>query len=184
MNKYYQQQDYKDDSFAQGKILHTEFLQALAVFKPASEAYSAAIHEINNRRQEEQLKKIEQHEGKSADYYSLSIMLSSKKINQMLEPEKFDADSAMKLVKDLGEQIEQLKSKLAEAQNTNSVFVNAAEQYLLDAKNRVRRARDNTPLDEGDQMMMTSAPAMVDGSFAKMMTSYNSMVTWFNASNR
>ena len=183
MNKYYQQQDYKDDNFAKGKTLHSEFLQALAVFRPASEAYAAAIHEINNRLQEEQLKNIEAHEGKSAHYYSLSIMLSSKKINQMLEADKFDTDRAMKQVKALGEQIDQLKTKLAEAQTSKTTFVGAAEQYLLDAKNRVRRARDNTPLDDGEAALMSSAPQMVDGSFAKLMSSYNLMVTWFNASN-
>lgn len=183
MNKYYQQQDYKDDNFAQGKALHAEFLKALTTFEPASEAFSAAIHEVNNRRQEEQLKKIEEQEGKSANYYSLSIMLNSKKINQMLEPDKFDTDSAMKQVKALGEQIEQLKSKLAEAQMSNTTFVDAAEQYLLAAKNRVRRVRDNTPLDDGEAVLMRSAPQMVDGSFAKLMSSYNSMVSWFNSSH-
>ncbi|WP_117108095.1 DUF3829 domain-containing protein, partial [Klebsiella pneumoniae] len=33
MNKYYEQQDYKDDAFAKGKALHTQFIQALAAFK-------------------------------------------------------------------------------------------------------------------------------------------------------
>lgn len=185
MNKYYQQQDYKDDNFAQGKALHAEFLKALAVFEPASEAFSAAIHEVNNRRQEEQLKKIEEHEGKSANYYSLSIMLNSKKINQMLEPDKFDTDSAMKQVKVLGEQIDLLKSKMPEAKSRNSAFVSGAEQYLLNAKTRVRRVRDAKPLDEGEALMAanTGDSILVEGSYSRLMSSYNQMVTWFNASN-
>ena len=187
MNKYYEQQDYKDDAFAKGKALHTQFIQALAAFKPASDAYSEAIHEINNRRQEQQLKTIEAKEGKSFDYYSLSIMLTSKKVNQALEADKFDTDAAMKLVQDLGEQIEQLKSNQGETKKGPRMreiraptFIEAAEKYLLDAKTRVRRVRDNTPLTSGEAMLMDGAPQMVDGSFEHLMASYNQLVRWFN----
>ncbi|MDN8601735.1 YiiG family protein [Citrobacter sp. S2-9] len=191
MNKYYEQQDYKDDAFAKGKELHTQFMQAFSAFKSTSDTYSEAIHEINDRRQAQLLKKIEAQEGKSFDYYALSIMLTSKKINQAIQSDKLDTDATMKQVQDLGEQIEQLKSKQGEAKNDSrdrkpqaSTFIDAAEKYLLDAKTRVRRIRDNTPLTTGEKMLMENAPQMVDGTFEKVMDSYNQMVTWFNAMGR
>lgn len=191
MNKYYEQQDYKDDAFVKAKALHTEFMQAFSTFKPTSDAYSAAIHEINDRRQEQRLQKIEAQEGKSFNYYSLSIMLTSKKINQALQSDRFDADVAMKQVQDLSQQIEQLKAKLGDSKNDSqdresqaSTFIDAAEKYLLDAKKRVRRIRDKTPLTMEEEMLMDGSPQMVEGSFEKMMDSYNQMVTWFNAMNR
>ncbi|WP_117042513.1 DUF3829 domain-containing protein, partial [Klebsiella pneumoniae] len=59
-------------------------------------------------------------------------------------------------------------------------FIEAAEKYLLDAKTRVRRVRDNTPLTSGEAMLMDGAPQMVDGSFEHLMASYNQLVRWFN----
>lgn len=160
----------------------------MATVAPTTIALLAAIHEINDRRQEQRLQKIEAQEGKSLNYYSLSIMLISKKINQALQSDRFDADVAMKQVQDLSQQIEQLKATLGDSKNGSqdqaSTFIDAAEKYLLDAKKRVRRIRDKTPLTMEEEMLMDGSPQMVEGSFEKMMDSYNQMVTWFNAMNR
>ncbi|MFV0263780.1 MAG: YiiG family protein [Kluyvera sp.] len=184
MNKYYEQQDYKDDNFVKAKALHTQFMAAFSEFKPASDAYADAIHEINDRRQAEQLKNIEAKEGKSYDYYALSIMLTSKKLNRILESEKFDTDSAMKEVQALSDQITQLGTKKEEAEKGPRMrllrmptFIEAAEKYQLAVKKRIRHVRDNVPYT-GD---MEGAPQMVDGRYENVMAMYNLMVNWFNA---
>lgn len=111
MNSYYTQENYKDDAFTKAKTLHTQFMQTLSVFKPASEAYEDAIRTMNDQRQMLQLKKIEAKEGKSFDYYSLSMMLISKKTNQLLQNDEFNVDDAMKQVQALNEHVAQLKAK-------------------------------------------------------------------------
>lgn len=51
MDKYYTQENYKDDAFAKGKTLHQTFLKNLEAFEPVAESYHAAIQEINDKRQ-------------------------------------------------------------------------------------------------------------------------------------
>src|SRR5699024_10708587 len=51
MDKYYTQENYKDDAFAKGKTLHQTFLKNLEAFEAVAESYHAAIQEINDKRQ-------------------------------------------------------------------------------------------------------------------------------------
>ncbi|SPW56589.1 putative lipoprotein [Escherichia coli] len=78
MDKYYTQENYKDDAFAKGKTLHQTFLKNLEAFEPVAESYHAAIQEINDKRQLAELKNIEEREGKTFHYYSLAVMISAK----------------------------------------------------------------------------------------------------------
>lgn len=64
MDKYYTQENYKDDAFAKGKMLHQVFIKNVDAFKPVAESYHAAIQVINDKRQLVELKNIEQREGK------------------------------------------------------------------------------------------------------------------------
>ncbi|EFB3754778.1 DUF3829 domain-containing protein, partial [Escherichia coli] len=77
MDKYYTQENYKDDAFAKGKTLHQTFLKNLEAFEPVAESYHAAIQEINDKRQLAELKNIEEREGKTFHYYSLAVMISA-----------------------------------------------------------------------------------------------------------
>ena len=93
MDKYYTQENYKDDAFAKGKTLHQTFLKNLEAFEPVAESYHAAIQEINDKRQLAELKNIEQREGKTFHYYSLAVMISAKQINNLISQEKFDVEN-------------------------------------------------------------------------------------------
>ncbi|EOX7697935.1 YiiG family protein, partial [Shigella sonnei] len=88
MDKYYTQENYKDDAFAKGKTLHQTFLKNLESFEPVAESYHAAIQEINDKRQLAELKNIEEREGKTFHYYSLAVMISAKQINNLISQEK------------------------------------------------------------------------------------------------
>ncbi|MCT6953380.1 DUF3829 domain-containing protein, partial [Salmonella enterica] len=92
-----------------------------------------------------QLKKIEAKEGKSFDYYSLSMMLISKKTNQLLQNDGFNVDDAMKQVQALNEHVAQLKAKQNDTKSGSlqrEQFLEAADKYVLAVKTRVRRQRD------------------------------------------
>lgn len=89
-------ENYKDDAFAKGKALHQTLLKNIEDFKPVSEKYHEAIQEINDRRQLTQLKRIEEAEGKTFNYYSLAVMISAKQINKVISADTFDAEAMMK----------------------------------------------------------------------------------------
>ena len=81
MDKYYTQENYKDDAFAKGKTLHQTFLKNLEAFEPVAESYHAAIQEINDKRQLAELKNIEEREGKTFHYYSLACRINKREIH-------------------------------------------------------------------------------------------------------
>ncbi len=146
MDKYYTQENYKDDAFAKGKTLHQTFLKNLEAFEPVAESYHAAIQEINDKRQLAELKNIEEREGKIFHYYSLAVMISAKQINNLISQEKFDVDAAMKKVSELETLVAQAKE--ADKGGMNFSFINSAGQYQLEAKKYVRRIRDKVPYSE------------------------------------
>src|SRR5699024_8618077 len=109
MDKYYTQENYKDDAFVKGKALHQTLLKNIETFQPVAEFYREAIEESNDRRQLAQLKNIEQREGKTFNYYSLAVMTSAKQINRTISQDKFDTDTVMKKVVDLETLVSQAK---------------------------------------------------------------------------
>lgn len=133
MEKYYTRENYKDDGFAKGKALHQTLLKNIEDFKPISEKYHEAIQEINDKRQLTQLKKIEEAEGKTFNYYSLAVMISAKQINKVISADTFDAEAMMKKVAELETMIAQLKE--VNTDGRNSSFISSAADYQLQAKN-------------------------------------------------
>ena len=181
MDKYYTQENYKDDAFAKGKTLHQTFLKNLEAFEPVAESYHAAIQEINDKRQLAELKNIEEREGKTFHYYSLAVMISAKQINNLISQEKFDVDAAMKKVSELETLVAQAKE--ADKGGMNFSFINSAGQYQLEAKKYVRRIRDKVPYSDWDKEQLQDANSswMVEDSFPRALREYNEMVDDYNS---
>ena len=85
MDKYYTQENYKDDAFAKGKTLHQTFLKNLEAFEPVAESYHAAIQEINDKRQLAELKNIEERESEMKIYFLLKSRNSGYNIKDNAE---------------------------------------------------------------------------------------------------
>ncbi|MDZ8841690.1 YiiG family protein [Escherichia coli] len=181
MDKYYTQENYKDDAFAKGKTLHQTFLKNLEAFEAVAESYHAAIQEINDKRQLAELKNIEEREGKTFHYYSLAVMISAKQINNLISQDKFDAEAAMKKVSELETLVAQAKE--ADKGGMNFSFINSAGQYQLEAKKYVRRVRDKVPYSDWDKEQLQDANSswMVDDSFPRALREYNEMVDDYNS---
>lgn len=180
MDGYYTQENYKDDGFAKGKTLHQTLLKELNAFEPAAEKYQLAIQEVNDRRQLEQLKKIEASEGKTLDYYSLATMISAKQLNNLISQDGFDAQAAMKRVDELSGLVDSLKA--ADKGMKNFAYANAAAAYQLAAKKYVRRIRDKVAFteDEKEDLQDSLGAAMVEDSYPAALKCYNDMVNSFN----
>ncbi|MBY7414015.1 YiiG family protein [Escherichia marmotae] len=180
MDKYYTQENYKDDAFAKGKTLHQTFLKNLEAFESVAESYHAAIQEINDKRQLVELKNIEQREGKTFHYYSLAAMISAKQINNLISQEKFDAEAAMKKVAELETLVAQAKE--VSKDSMNSLFTGAADRYQIASKKYVRRIRDKVPYSDWDKKKLQDANTswMVEDSYPKSLQAYNELVGNYN----
>ncbi|EAA8844979.1 DUF3829 domain-containing protein [Salmonella enterica subsp. enterica] len=180
MEKYYTQENYKDDAFAKGKALHQTLLKNIEDFKPVSEKYHEAIQEINDKRQLTQLKNIEEAEGKTFNYYSLAVMISAKQINKVISADTFDAEAMMKKVAELETLIAQLKQ--SDTDGRNFPFVNSAADYQLKAKKYIRRIRDNVPYSDFEKKRVQDPTTgwMVADSYPAALRSYNEMVDDYN----
>lgn len=165
MDKYYTQENYKDDAFAKGKTLHQTFLKNLEAFEPVAESYHAAIQEINDKRQLTELKNIEEREGKTFHYYSLAVMISAKQINNLISQDKFDAEAAMKKVSELETLVAQAKEMSKDSMN--SFFTGDAGRYQIAAKKYARRIRDKVPYSDRDKEKLQDANSswMAEDSF-------------------
>ncbi len=144
MDKYYTQENYKDDAFAKGKTLHQTFLKNLEAFEAVAESYHAAIQEINDKRQLAELKNIEEREGKTFHYYSLAVMIFSETNNNLISQDKFDAEAAMKKVLELETLVAQAKEADKGGMNFPCLLIRQAS-IKLQAKKYVRRVRDKVP---------------------------------------
>lgn len=180
MEKYYTQENYKDDGFAKGKALHQTLLKNIEDFKPISEKYHEAIQEINDKRQLTQLNKIEEAEGKTFNYYSLAVMISAKQINKVISADTFDAEAMMKKVAELETMIAQLKE--VNTDGRNSSFISSAADYQLQAKKYIRRIRDNVEYSDFEKKRVQDPATgwMVADSYPASLRSYNEMVDDYN----
>lgn len=180
MEKYYTQENYKDDAFAKGKALHQTLLKNIEDFKPVSEKYHEAIQKINDKRQLTQLKKIEESEGKTFNYYSLAVMISAKQINKVISADTFDAEAMMKKVAELETMIAQLKE--VNTDGRNSSFISSAADYQLQAKKYIRRIRDNVQYSDFEKKRVQDPATgwMVADSYPASLRSYNEMVDDYN----
>jgi hypothetical protein len=91
---YYDRQDYEDDGFAKGKQLHAPLMAAFKDFVVASETFNAELERQNDAAQREQLKALEQAEGRTREYYRLAMMLEAKAIMEMMGEDDFDVARA------------------------------------------------------------------------------------------
>ncbi|EBS5216339.1 DUF3829 domain-containing protein, partial [Salmonella enterica subsp. enterica serovar Enteritidis] len=173
-------ENYKDDAFAKGKALHQTLLKNIEDFKPVSEKYHEAIQEINDRRQLTQLKRIEEAEGKTFNYYSLAVMISAKQINKVISADTFDAEAMMKKVAELETMIAQLKE--VNTDGRNSSFISSAADYQLQAKKYIRRIRDNVEYSDFEKKRVQDPATgwMVADSYPASLRSYNEMVDDYN----
>lgn len=183
IDKYYEQENYKDDAFAQGKALHQTLLKNWEAFEPASRAYAAAIKKVDAERQIAHLNAIEQSEGKSVNYYKLAIMIDAEKVDSIIKEDTFDPETAMKQLNVLEKLTEELKVKdKAQPDISMGRFISSVEGYQLNAKKYIRRIRDKEPYSEQEQKWIADANAgwMVEGSYPSALKSYNEMVDDYN----
>ncbi|MDC9592548.1 YiiG family protein [Xenorhabdus sp. IM139775] len=188
LERYYTQEDYKDDVFAKGKEKHPQLISSYTAFSPVSMEYSEAIEKMNDERQQLVLQQMEKEGNLTLEYYSLTIIFEAKKIKKMVKSKDFDAVNALAMVAELQNKAESMLPLIAELKESRDLsymgyesFLRNTDEYAKAAKERIRRIRDKVPYTSGEKMSMGGMGEwMVDGSPGKLLKAYNTLIDEFN----
>ncbi|WP_340570785.1 YiiG family protein [Stenotrophomonas sp. G106K1] len=176
---YYERQDYEDDRFAKGKQLHAPLMTAFKDFVVASEAFNAELERQNDAAQREQLKALEQAEGRTREYYRLAMMLEAKAIVELMNEDDFDQAKARERLDAFNRISDEAHAKVADQEpgklDWNS-FEREAESFRREGKERLQRVSANTPYTDFERRMLDSPSMAPRGSAGKLMQEYNSLV--------
>jgi hypothetical protein len=176
---YYERQDYEDDSFAKGKQLHAPLMTAFKDFVVASETFNAELERQNDAAQREQLKALEQAEGRTRGYYRLAMMLEAKAIVELMTEDDFDQAKARERLDAFNRISDEAHAKVADQEpgklDWNS-FEREAENFRREGKERLQRVSANTPYTDFERRMLDSPSMAPRGSAGKLMQEYNSLV--------
>ena len=176
---YYERQDYEDDQFAKGKQLHAPLMAALGAFAEASGTFSAELDSQNDAAQREQLKLLEQAQGRTREYYRLAMMLDAKEIVGVLQDESFDVVRAKALLDGFNRISDEAHAVVADQEpgklDWNS-FETAAEKFRKEGKARLKRVAGKTPYSEMEKRWLSSASTAPEGSPGRLLNAYNDLV--------
>ena len=186
-DKYYSRQDYKDDKMAKGKAMHADLVKHFEAFDTASKAFSQALDAANDKRQTEQLAELEKSEGRKFNYWHIATMMNAKKLTKLISEDTFDVDQASAALKAYEDAAQGLSDFAKQAPKDElpmmySSMGSEVEGFLVAAKQRIRRVRDNVPYSQGEKMNLGGGGGwMVNGSPDALVRKYNDLI---GASNR
>jgi len=176
---YYDRQDYEDDGFAKGKQLHAPLMAAFKDFVVASETFNAELERQNDAAQREQLKALEQAEGRTREYYRLAMMLEAKAIMEMMGEDDFDVARARERLGAFNRISDEAHAKVADQEpgklDWNS-FEREAENFRREGKERLQRVSGKVPYTDFEQRMLASPSMAPSGSTGRLLHIYNALV--------
>lgn len=181
---YYEQGNYKDDAFAEGKALHQELVSTYEAAAAAGDKVNAELDTVNSKAQAEQLTQIEQTEGKNLRYWQLSNAIKAKNLADLTAKEDFDIAQAETLFKDyeasMNETVKILDAGGHKPNEFHPLLKERLNDFLIANKERIRRVRDKTPYSDHDIRLlnMGSTPAtQVVGSEPAVVYTYNQLIS-------
>jgi hypothetical protein len=185
-NDYYNQKNYQDDKMAKGKELHPKLVALFDEFDKADTAMRAEVHTLNRQLKERTLANLEKTEGKKIPYLHSHLMLLAEDVVKLGDAGKLEAidlpkltakiDEYEKAVNELSTYVGAHKDEAGKFMMIDSL-VSEAKDYLVAAKELMRRVRDKTPYSTGEKMNLGGAGEwMVNGSPGKLVHEYNDLV--------
>jgi hypothetical protein len=185
-DQYYSRQDYKDDAMAKGKAMHPQLAQHMQAFETAAKTFDRELGAENDKRQLARLAAVEKAEGRQFAYWHLASMIAARQLVGVVSEETFEVDAANDRLKAYEEAMQGLldytKTPDAKKPTMFSMMDKELEDFLVAAKNRIRRVRDKEPYRPGDQVQINAnAGWMVRGTPDQVIREYNELI---QASNR
>jgi hypothetical protein len=183
-NKYYDQDDYKDDKMAKGKELHPQLMNGFAKFEQVSKGFEDRVTTLNDSVNARQLTRLEKDPSRRLQYLSqrglneAKVLINMTDIAELKELDQQKYDVALQTYdKTLTEMEQYADSHKAEADKVMmfSSYLSSCKNFLKAAKELMRRKRDNK--DFNKEFFSKSSPQMVDGHPAQVVESYNRMIS-------
>ena len=182
-NKYYDQDDYKDDKMAKGKALHPQLMNGFAKFEQVSKGFEDRVTTLNDTVMARQLTRLEKDPTRHLQYLSQRGLNEAKAAIKLidiaelkeLDQQKFDV--ALQTYDRTLTELEQYAEKnKAEADKVMmfSSYLSSCKTFLKSAKDLMRRKRDNK--DFNKEFFSKNSPQMVDGHPAQVIDKYNRMI--------
>ena len=187
-DKYYSRENYKDDQMAQGKAMHPDIVKNYDAYNAATKAFSAALEAENDKVHLAELAAVEKAEGRKYQYWHMSTMIAAKQLVNLIAEDKFDVEAANAKLKAYEQASDSLvkytKEPGAQAPMTFVAMEHLYEQFLVAAKQRIRRVRDNQAYSSGEKMNLSNGSGwMVEGSPDHLVREYNQLIENSNRMN-
>ncbi|AHN78402.1 YiiG family protein [Salmonella enterica subsp. enterica serovar Tennessee] len=184
MNKYYDQDNFKDDAFAGAKAFHKTFIKQFDEFDPIAKKYIAEITIMSKQHAANEIKATEKKEGKSIKYYTLLTMQEAETLNDAVADASFDVAAVSKQLADFEEHTQKLNEKInvdIDKHRSFPGFISELEKFQGKVKKRIRRVRDNVAYTSHEQDYLNSGSGdMVDGSYEAVVKAYNELIDTYN----
>lgn len=182
---YYRQQDYRDDDFAKGRVLHPQLLAAFQAFIRASRTLADAVELEEQEALPAQLARLEKKEGRKAAYWNLAIALEAQRTVRVIAGERFDPDAAKQQLdafeRVAADAMAYMDAHPRERPPSWNIVAEYTDSLRRAGKARVRRVRDAAPYTEGERGLIESGSARhVAGTPHQVMQAYNGLVGMVN----
>lgn len=185
-HQYYSRGNYRDDAAAQGRLLHPQLMAAYTQFRDANQTLRARLEPVQDQVDAREVARLLREEGRSARYLTKALMVTAKQVvrNGDKMPEQINLAVFTPLVGTLEQQVDELDRFIAtnpgEAGNLSS-FQSAVREYLVAAKELMRRARDRIPFGRFDrQRIGTMTGWTIEGSPDRVVHEFNDLVRSYN----
>jgi Protein of unknown function (DUF3829) len=182
-DKYYEQNDYKDDKMAKGKALHPQLMNAFAKFEQVNKGFEDRVTTLNDAVNARQFVRLEKDPSRRLQYLSQKALNDGKALIKLtdiaqlkeLDLQKYDVavQTYDKALTELEQYADSHKAEVAKTMMFSS-YLGSAKTFLKSAKELLRRKRDNK--DFNKEFFSKSSPNMVDGHPAQVVETYNRMI--------
>jgi hypothetical protein len=182
-NKYYDQNDYKDDKMAKAKQLHPQLMTAFAKFEQVSKGFEDRVTTLNDAVNARQFARLEKDPSRRLQYLSQKSLNEAKALIKLtdiaelkeLDLQKYDValQTYDKALTELEQYADSHKAETSRAMMFSS-YLSSSKNFLKSAKELLRRKRDNK--DFNKEFFSKSSPSMVDGHPAQVIETYNRMI--------
>ncbi len=179
---YYSRDAYKDDAMAQGKIMHRGLVKNYEKFVRASREFGLALDDATDQRQQEQLSELETAEGRTYNYWSIATMRTARRLINVLKEDRVDIAEATSRLQAYEESAERMTAAAQLPEADGPAPLPAVEAYRTAAQQRLSRVLQKRPYSDSEKLMLTNdTAALVEGSPASAIRSYNALVGESNA---
>ncbi len=182
-NKYYDQDDYKDDKMAKGKALHAQLMSGFSKFEQVNKGFEERVMTLNEGVSSRLLARLEKDPARRLQYLSERALHEAKALLRLtdvaelkeLDLQKLDVavQTYDKTLTELDQYVDSHKAEVDKVSMFSS-YLSDTKDFLKASKDLLRRKRDNK--DFNKEFFSKSSPQMVEGHPAQVVDKFNRMV--------